>query len=185
MRALLASLCAAVVLASAGNATAQAGGGPRLRYGGSIVGSLLVLPDQLGGTNDTLFLPGGGFTFHVGVQVNQVLSFVYQNSPTLGFYIGDQPRDPYFVDYNAVLAQLTLANVFDIGAGPSLALLEVPSGLGARFGINSRLAFLIRGFPARPAPRRTAISVGLQSQVTFLPEGVAALTSLGVGTEFY
>jgi hypothetical protein len=176
MKALLASMCAASVLSAAGSALAQSSDYPRLRYGGALVGSLLVMPDPLAVTNDTLFLPGGGFDFHIGVQATSVLSFVYVQEPILAFFVsqrshspGVKPYNPEFVDYNAVLPQLTFKDVFEVGAGPSLALVEGPrrNDFSARFGVSSHLGYLIQGvkFMKRPPPRRTGISVELQNEV--------------------
>jgi len=132
----------------------------------------------------------------LGVQVSRSFSVYYQQSPTLFLASNQGATATGFLDLNSVLASVTLADVVDVGAGPSLDYYaagscsvanECSAAGGARgwqLGSHGRVAITL-GARDRETGRRSGVSIGIDEHPMFGGGAVLALTTLGIGGEWY
>lgn len=161
-------------------ATAEAD--PRVRGGFSLNGGYFgVFSDVNRGNGGAISLGG-----RIGVQITDVFSVYYQNSP-LGFFLFRNGPRVGAADFNTVLADFTIADTLGIGFGPSLDLVTSGSFAGSASPIEPgghvRISLLLgssSGFS-----RRQAFAIGLDPHVTYFDEGVLLSMAGGIGAEWY
>jgi hypothetical protein len=130
----------------------------------------------------------------VGVQVSRSFAVYYQQSPTLFLASNQGATATGFLDLNSVLASVTLADVIDVGAGPSvdyraagtcsIANECTAAGTGWQLGSHGRVAITL-GARDPETGRRSGVSIGLDEHPMFGGGSVLALTTLGIGGEWY
>jgi hypothetical protein len=171
--------------------------GVRLRGGISANGGVFLLPaNPVGGA--------ASLSARIGVQFNHYIGLYYQNTPIIGATVAHQQESATVVgaDYNSALLSLTLANVFEIGAGPSLDYLGLAkgsisntsnvltanpmlaTGTGVVAGGHGRVAFYIGGLSGG-GPRRSGLAIGVDAHPMFLSTGKALSLTAGLGAEWY
>jgi hypothetical protein len=139
--------------------------------------------------------PAFSLGLRLGAQFGRYFGVYYQQSPLLFLASTGTGAAAAFMDLNSVLASLTLADIVEIGAGPSLdyyaatgcdasqlACSNVTTGW--QLGMHGRLALTLGGRNATTG-RRSGFSVGLDEHPMFADGQVLALTTLGVGGEWY
>jgi hypothetical protein len=162
--------------------------GIRMRGGLSVGGGLGFL--SAGGT--TLMAPAGHLTVRLGVQFNHLLSVIYQQMPQLMVITAGGGGAAMFLDYNSLLLNVTLADVFEIGAGPSfdfmaaatLSGLGVGTSSGTGFGVHGRIAAIIGG-RAPGTARRSGFSIAADIHPFFFDGGSLLVLGLSVGADWY
>jgi hypothetical protein len=103
-------------------------------------------------------------------------------------------------DHNALLANLTLLHMLEIGAGPSLDYLALAKGsitiagldssaggswgAGVAAGGHGRVAFNIGGLSGH-GPRRGGLAIGVDAHPMFLSTGTALSLTAGLRAEWY
>jgi len=130
----------------------------------------------------------------VGVQVSRSFAVYYQQSPTLFLASNQGATATGFLDLNSVLASVTVADVLDLGAGPSVDYRAAGScsianectsaGTGWQLGSHGRVAITL-GARDPETGRRSGVSIGLDEHPMFGGGSVLALTTLGIGGEWY
>jgi hypothetical protein len=183
-------LCSTLCLAAP--AAAQSGEDPppdpegvdvRLRGGLSGGVGMLALLAQTG----TAFQPSFHFSGRLGVQIGSVFSLYYQNMPTVVVFTDGSGTA--LLDYNSLLADCTIANVFGLGVGPSADVVAVTGSNASATkvlpGFHTRLAFYFSGTPESRAGRRQSLSLGIDLHPTFGPGGNLLTLQGGVGYEWY
>jgi hypothetical protein len=168
----------------------------RLRGGFSVNGGLVHTPDGNG--------PAFGLAARLGVQINSYFAFYYQNTPLVtfaptrgaqsaGFHAG-------FADYNTLLASLTVLDVLEIAAGPSIDYAKYAdcsagvtgftptagceSGSSVAFGGHARVALVLGGlFGSKD--RRSGFSIGADIHPLLASDVSAYSATLGIGAEWY
>lgn len=173
----------------------------RVRGGFSLNGGVILIPqaDLLG--------PAIGLAGRIGVQFNHYLGLYYQNSPIITLVIDKQNSKARagFADYNSFIANLTLGNFFEIGAGPSIDFLYVKTGTlvtkdvagndipseikaetttGIHFGWHGRVAFNIGGLSGK-GPRRSGFAIGFDAHPVVLNGALLLTITGGIGGEWY
>ena len=168
----------------------------RVRGGFSVNGGLVHTPDGNG--------PAFGLAGRLGVQLNSYFGLYYQNTPLVtfaptsgaqsaGFHAG-------FADYNTILASLTLLDVFEIAAGPSVDYAKYAdcsagvsgftpsagceSGSSVALGGHARVAFLPGGLFGSKE-RRSGFAIGADIHPLLLSDVSAFSATLGLGGEWY
>lgn len=170
--------------------------GFRLRGGFNINGGVIKSPT---GT-------GAAFSIaaRLGAQINHYFGLYYQNTPMVtvtpkttadsaGFKAG-------FLDFNSVVASLTLLHFFDLGAGPSfdyVAITQCAAGLMGvvptagcdstsewRFGVHTRASLIIGGLDG-DGPRRSGVVITADLHPLFLKDETIFSFTLGLGKEWY
>jgi hypothetical protein len=177
--------------------------GVRLRGGFSVNGGMMSLP------NTAHIGPAFGFGMRLGVQFNHHFGLVYQNTPMATFTYQMSADgtsgsvNAGFVDYNSLLATLTLFHMLDIGAGPSLdylavanasespgmGLLPIPmttssSSSGLQAGAHGRVALHVGGLSGN-GPRRSGFAIGVDAHPIFTGPAVGVSFTGGFGAEWY
>ena len=169
--------------------------GVRLRGGLSLAGGVFFLPaNPMGGA--------ASVAGRVGVQFNHYFALYYQNTPIVGATWEHDHRSGTVVavDYNSLLANLTLFHALELGVGPSLdyvalakgSLLAtglVPSvgtasGTGVAGGGHARVALVIGGLSGN-GPRRSGLAIGVDAHPMFLGIGNALSLTIGLGAEWF
>jgi hypothetical protein len=129
----------------------------------------------------------------LGVQVTRAFGLYYQQSPMIFLASNEGSTAAGFLDLNSALASLTLADILDVAAGPSVDYYAAGScgmandcagASGWQLGMHGRLALTLGGRD-RETGRRSGFSVGLDEHPMFGGGSVLALTTLGVGGEWY
>jgi hypothetical protein len=172
--------------------------GVRLRGGFNIGGGVIKSPTGTGAASSV--------AARLGAQINHYFGVYYQNTPmvtftpkttadSVGFTAG-------FIDFNSLVASLTLLHFFDLGAGPSLDYVAITScgaGLmgniptagcdprivsGLRFGVHTRASLIIGGLDG-DGPRRSGIVISADLHPLFLEEETIFSFTLGLGKEWY
>jgi hypothetical protein len=168
----------------------------RFRFAGHLLGGPWFVPDRTGG--------GGGVGVQLGAQINDLFGVYYSGTAAVGAAAGS---DKLGVGasagawvYNAVMADITVARILQIGAGPSLDTLAFGSAdvkasagtlgafgpgvkaaalAGTFFGIQTRVGVAIGG---RKAGKTGHFMLGLEIHPTFgdvVP--VSAFLTIGGG----
>jgi len=166
--------------------------GVRLRGGISANGGVIFLPaNPMGGA--------ASLAGRIGVQFNHYFGLYYQNTPILGATVAHQQASATVVgaDYNSLLVSLTLFNVFEIGAGPSIDYLGLAkgsisnslspmlaTGTGVVAGGHGRVDFIIGGLSG-DGPRRSGFVIGVDAHPMFPSTGKALSLTAGLGAEWY
>lgn len=169
----------------------------RLRGGFSVNGGLVHTPDGNG--------PAFGLSGRLGVQINQFFGVYYQNTPLVtfaakrgansaGFHSG-------FADYNTILASLTVLNILELAAGPSVDYAKFAdcsaavsgtftpsagctSGSSVAFGGHARVAIVLGGlFGSKD--RRSGFSIAAEIHPLLASDLSAYTATLGLGGEWY
>jgi hypothetical protein len=164
---------------------------PRMRGGVSLNGG--VATGLVSGT-----VLGAGI--RLGSQLRRSFGVYYQLSPLVLFENGVDASASAFLFMNSALANLTLLDVIDVGAGPSLdavlgssssrpaiAGLATPPTLesGFQLGAHGRVALNL-GRRDAMSGRRSGWSIGVDEHPMLLGGGhVLALTTLGFGGEWF
>jgi hypothetical protein len=168
----------------------------RLRGGFNVSGGVIQSPTGTG--------PAFAVSARLGAQINHYFGLYYQNTPIVtltpkttadsaGFSAG-------FLDYNSVLASLTLLHLFELGAGPSfdyVAITKCAAGLMGivptagcdstsewRFGVHTRLGLIIGGLDG-DGPRRSGLLISADLHPLFLKDETIFSFTLGLGKEWY
>jgi hypothetical protein len=153
----------------------------RFRFAVHLVGGPWILPDKSGGA--------GGIGFQLGAQINDNVGVYYNGTAAVGAGYGTAGA---FV-YNSVVPELTLANIFQVGAGPSLDSFAFGSvslkNTGAKavaiagtfFGIQGRIGVAIGS--SKPG-KKGRFMLGLELHPTFIPEvtPVSVFVTIGGGS---
>jgi hypothetical protein len=174
-------------------------------------GPTATTPDERDTTSETeharvrggFSLNGGGafglaqgpvvsLALRLGVQVNRLFGVYYQQSPMIFLASNDNGVAAGFLDLNSVLGSVTLADMLDIAAGPSLdyyaaggcGSADCSAGSGWQLGVHGRLALNLGGRD-KETGRRSGLSIGLDEHPMFGAGSVLALTTLGIGGEWY
>ena len=143
----------------------------------------------------TVYQPSFNLAGRLGVQVGSVFSLYYQNMATVVPLTNGS--GVVIVDYNAVLADVTVGNHFGLGLGPSVDVVslignsasgtgdgESPSVTGVGFGLHGRMAWHFGG-DVRHGPRREGFSLGLDVHPTFASRASLLTLQLALGYEWY
>jgi hypothetical protein len=179
--------------------------GFRLRGGFSVNGGIMFLP------NTPHLGPAFGFAGRIGAQFNHYFALVYQNTPMVTLTAQENSDGTSggsfaagFVDYNSLMAMVTLLHMFDLGAGPSLDFLAVANGgasiggggvvplpstsssssSGVVFGMHGRFAINIGGLSGN-GPRRSGFAIGIDAHPLFTGAGKGLSLTAGLGAEWY
>lgn len=143
-----------------------------------------------------LGLAGGAsasFGGRLGVQFNRYFSTYYQATPMVFLAGNDNGVAAGFLMANSLLANVTLFDLLEIGAGPSVdyasiagcaSSLECDAANGIEFGVHSRLALNLGGRDPSTG-RRSAFSIGVDVHPIFTPAGTLFLATAGLGGEWY
>lgn len=171
-------LAAALVAAAPSSAHAD----PRVRGGFSLNGGYYgVFSDSNRGDGGAISLGG-----RIGVQISDVFSLYYQNSP-LGFFLARNGARVGAADFNAILADFTIEDTLGIGFGPSFDLVTTGAFAGNASpmgpGAHARVALLLGSSSA--ISRRQSFAIGLDPHITYFDEGVLLSLSGGIGAEWY
>ncbi|WP_438027774.1 hypothetical protein [Sorangium sp. So ce233] len=170
--------------------------GVRLRYGSTLGGGIIKSPTGTGGVF--------AWTGRVGLQINHTFGLYYQNTPMLTLTPESTSNsagfDAGFIDYNSLLASLTVFHVLDFGAGPSMDYVAVAScsaeyaGIesdagcastsGWYFGAHARGALLLGGLSG-DGPRRSGFALAAELHPVFMPEATTFTFTIGLGGEWY
>jgi hypothetical protein len=173
-----AALLGALVALPAKDASAE----PRVRGGFSINGG------YFGAKSNTDNFSGGAISLagRIGVQIGDVFSVYYQNSP-VGWIEFQGGAHVGASDYNSVLADFTIEDILGLGIGPSCDLFTVGAlrghGSFVEPGAHARVALLIGG--SGSMSRRQAFAIGIDPHVTYFNGGVLATVTGGIGAEWY
>jgi hypothetical protein len=165
--------------------------GVRARGGFGIGGGMLVT------TADGFVGPVIALQARIGVQINHYLGILYANTPQVSLTLQDGVN-PGFVDWNTIMATLTLGHFFELGGGASFdyyniaqcnASIETGAGCtqqsGFAFGAHERLAFLIGGLSGN-GPRRSGFQIGVDAHQAFGTNGLIPITLIAqIGAEWY
>lgn len=165
----------------------------RARGGFSLGGGVLL------STTDGVIGPVMSLSGRIGVQFNHYFGLVYQNTPLITFTT-QSGLDLGFIDYNTLLATLTLGHFFDVSAGPSADFYLIarcrasiglsgpsagcPSETSWGFGVHERISFLIGGLSGN-GPRRSGFALGVDLHQAFLDGYVPMTFTVNVGAEWY
>jgi hypothetical protein len=153
----------------------------RFRFAVHLVGGPWILPDKSGGA--------GGVGFQLGAQINDNVGVYYNGTAAIGAGYGTAGA---FV-YNSVVPELTLANIFQVGAGPSLDSFAFGSVslkttgakavaiAGTFFGIQGRIGVALGS--SKPG-KKGRFMLGLELHPTFIPEvtPVSVFVTIGGGS---
>jgi hypothetical protein len=128
----------------------------------------------------------------LGMQVNRIFGVYYQQSPMIFLASNDTGIATGFLDLNSVLGSVTLADMVDLAAGPSLdyyaaggcSTADCSAGSGWQLGVHGRIALALGGRD-KDTGRRSGLSLGLDEHPIFGGGSVLALTTLGIGGEWY
>ncbi len=134
----------------------------------------------------------GGLSLSLGVQLNEHLGVYYHGHGLVGaFASGPDEGAVLFLSMNALMADVTLGSMVQLGAGPSLDYLagcganaeEAACGSGGPFfGINGRVALTLGD--SDPGGRGAFILTA-DIHPTFLAEGTAVSILLGIGGQAF
>ena len=168
----------------------------RVRGGFSVNGGLVHTPAGNG--------PAFGLAGRIGVQVNSYFGVYYQNTPLVTFAptTGAQSAGfrAGFADYNTFLASLTVLDVLELAAGPSVDYAKYAdcsagvtgftpsagceSGSSVALGGHARVAFLPGGLFGTKE-RRSGFSIGADIHPLLLSDVSAFSATFGLGGEWY
>ena len=167
----------------------------RARGGFGIGGGMLVT------TADGFLGPVIALQARIGVQINHYFGILYANTPQVSLTLKDGVN-PGFVDWNTIMATLTLGHFFEIGGGPSFDYFNIArcsadasvvtgdsplctQASGFAFGTHERVAFLIGGLSGN-GPRRSGFQIGIDAHQAFGTGGLIPITLIGqIGAEWY
>ena len=169
----------------------------RLRGGFSLNGGLVHTPSGNG--------PAFGLAGRLGVQINAYFGLYYQNTPLVTFAPAQAAQSVSFhagfADYNTVLASLTLLDMFEFAAGPSVDYAKyadcsagvtgfVPtsgceSGSSIALGGHGRVSFDLGGLFGDGKERRSGFLINADIHPLLLSDLSAFSATLGVGSEWY
>lgn len=158
--------------------------GPHLRWAAHVGGGPWILPGSTGGF--------GGVGLQLGVQINELVGVYYSGFAGVG---GGASVDENSASasaggivQNAVMADVTLLDIFQVGAGPSLDYLgmalangnsngtaSASAAAGVYFGLNARAGLALGG--SGPGARGRFM-VGLEVHPTFVGSGLVPTTVL-------
>jgi hypothetical protein len=138
--------------------------------------------------------PAVSLALRIGAQMGRYFGLYYQQSPLIFVASsGDGTTAAAFLDMNSILASVVLADMIDLGAGPSLdyyaagacdANVNCAAASGWQLGMHGRLALTLGGRDATTG-RRSGFSIGVDEHPMFAGGQVLALTTLGIGGEWY
>ena len=153
-----------------------------------VLGGPWFVPSRTGG--------GGGAGLQLGVQINDMVGVYYSGTAAIGVAgsngaTGSGASAGAFV-YNSVMGDVTLANILQLGAGPSLDTLAFGSSdvstsgssatalAGSYFGIQTRVGIAVGG--SKPG-KKGRFMLGLEVHPTFASGVVpiSAFLTLGGG----
>jgi hypothetical protein len=178
----LAGVSAAIALCAAFAYAPSAQAEPRVRGGFSINGGYFGAASKSDQSNGGAISLGG----RIGVQLSDVFSLYYQNTP-MGWILLEGGARVGGSDYNSVLADFTIEDTLGLGIGPSCDLVTVGQlrGRGSLVepGAHARVSLLLGG--SSGISRRQAFSIGLDPHVTYFNSGVLVSVTAGIGAEWY
>ena len=139
------------------------------------------------------------------MQFNSYLGLYYQNTPLVTFApsTGAQSASFHagFADYNTILASLTLLDVLEIAAGPSVDYAKYAdcsagvtgftptsgcaSGSSVALGGHARVSFDFGGLLASGNERRSGFAIGADIHPLLLSDVSAFSFTVGLGGEWY
>lgn len=176
------ALSLALVAVAATPAAAQRYDRPRVRFGVSGVGGGFV-----GSAHGAL----GGVAVRVGLQINDIVAVYVQGQGLIGQFLPGPGDDLAGFAFHSLMVDFTIADVFQVGAGPALDFVwgcdgryhASCAGSGPYFGGDLRLAFLA----GSPGPgRRQGLVFSFDAHPTWFGGQDAAITLLaGIGFELY
>jgi hypothetical protein len=162
--------------------------GVRFRGGFGIHGGLGLVSTTGGAAQGPL----AALSVRLGVQFNHSLALFYQQMPQLFGMMTSGGVTAMFLDYNALLLNVTLGDMFEIGVGPSFDYISMAaltgvgltSGSGTGFGVHGRTA-LIFGSRIPGVARRSGFTLGVDLHPVFFEGGTLFMLTLGVGSDWY
>ena len=169
----------------------------RLRGGFSLNGGLVHTPAGNG--------PAFGLAGRLGIQFNSYLGLYYQNTPLVTFAPSKAATSVSFhagfADYNTLLASLTLLDMLEIAAGPSVDYAKyadcsagvtgfVPtsgceSGSSVALGGHGRVSFNFGGLFGGGKGRRSGFLINADIHPLLLSDLSAFSATFGLGGEWY
>lgn len=179
--AVTAALAATLLALATSTASAQHADHSRIRFGISGVGGAFV-----GAVHGGL----GGISPRIGVQVNDLFAVYVQGQGLVGqFFPTPDDRIAGFA-FHALMFELTLADSFQLGLGPSLDFVwgcnaahqGACTGGGPYLGGDARIAFLVGGHEPR---RRSALAFSLDVHPTWFGNDASIALLFGIGYELY
>jgi hypothetical protein len=128
----------------------------------------------------------------LGLQINRTFGIYYQQSPLVFLASNDSGVAAGFLDLNSVLGSVTLADMVDLAAGPSVdyfaaggcGTTDCAAAAAWQLGVHGRVALNLGGRD-KGTGRRSGLSIGLDEHPIFGASSVLALTTLGIGGEWY
>lgn len=135
----------------------------------------------------------GGASARVGLQMNDTLAFYLQGQALFGEYLPDEgPLDVSAFVFHSAMVDVTIADFFQLGAGPSIDVMlgcvddgngPVRCGhTGAYFGSDFRAAFLLGDYAGR---RRHAFVLSVDAHPTWVGNDFVTTMIFGLGGEMY
>ena len=158
---------------------------PRIRFGVSGVG---------GGFFGPVYGAAGGIAPRIGLQLTDVVAVYLQGHLMLGGFEPDRP-DPRFggFAFHEAMFELTIADRFQFGAGPSLDFIwgcdsndPRPScgRSNARLGGNFRFAVVL-GHEHETEGHRRGFVISIEAHPTWLDPNFNTMFLFGLGGELY
>lgn len=160
----------------------------RFRFAGHLVGGAGLFPDGAA--------PTTGIGLQLGAQLDDRFGVIYAG--TAGAFIATRhgavlPFNGAYV-YNAAMVDVTLARVIQLGAGPSLDVVDLPSALsrngesrsldGVVLGAQTRVGIALTNRRRDPAPL-PRFMIGAEAHASFFRGAVPVTTLLTVGGGFF
>jgi hypothetical protein len=160
----------------------------RVRFrGGFSVGGGLTLAGF--GTMPTAMAQG-----RFGAQFNRLFSVFFQPSGVVALNVTPVGASAIVASMNSFIANLTLGDVFEVGAGPSIDYLVAGAATAAGptaavagivFGVDARVGFIVGGGPPNENGRRSGFSIVLNVHPTFAPGTTIVPLTIGLGSDWY
>jgi hypothetical protein len=153
----------------------------RFRFAVHIMGGPWILPDKSGGA--------GGIGLQLGAQINDTIGVYYAGTAAVGAGYGTAGA----MVYNSIVPELTLANIFQVGAGPSYDSFAFGSVsvsntsakavaiAGSFFGVQGRVGVALGS--SKPG-KKGRFMLGVELHPTFIPDvtPVSILITIGGGS---
>jgi len=132
----------------------------------------------------------------LGAQINRMFSVFYQPTGTVGVMASAGSAAAVVTAQNAIVGNLTLADVFEVGVGPSIDYVaagaaSVAAGgagiaaAGVAFGADARLAWIPGGASGAESGRRSGFAITLNVHPTFAGGMTIVPVTLGLGADWF
>jgi hypothetical protein len=130
----------------------------------------------------------------LGAQINRMFAVFYQPTATLGVTATAGSAAAVVTSQNAIVGNVTLADVFEVGLGPSIDYVAmgagsvggaVVAGAGVAFGADARLAWIPGGANNAESGRRSGFAITLNVHPTFAGGTTLVPVTLGLGADWF